>query len=247
MMKTKPRPAHIVMGVSALLLVIASAWFAVAGLGSLAGQGATQRESAGQSRANASESNTTQQSAEANSPVPARISEVGELVPQVELVKSPAPIALEIPAIDVVSEVVPVGVDSDQQVVIPEDISQVGWYRFGATPGAGVGSSVIVGHRDGRNYGVGAFYDLGRLDIGDPISVTNEAGTQLTYQVTGVETINKSKLPIRELFRETGEETLTLISCIGYFEPGVGYDANIIVSAEPRASVNNSSKDSQKS
>jgi LPXTG-site transpeptidase (sortase) family protein len=245
-MITKPRPAHIVMGISALLLVISSVWFAVAGLGSPRNQDSAQLESAGQSRVATSESNTTEQSAATKS-VPTRISEIGEVVPATEVVKGPAPIALEIPAIDVVSEVVPVGVDSDQQVVIPGDISQVGWYRFGATPGTGIGSSVIVGHRDGRNYGVGAFYDLGRLGVGDPISVTNEAGTLITYQVTGVETINKSKLPFRELFRETGEETLTLISCIGYFEPGVGYDANIIVSAIPRSSVNNSPIDSQKS
>jgi LPXTG-site transpeptidase (sortase) family protein len=242
-MKTKPRPAHVVMGISALLLVISFGWFAVAGLGSLTHQDSNQRESAGQSRVAIDESNTTQQSAAAKS-VPARI---GELVPETEVVKGSAPITLAIPAIDVVSEVVPVGVDSDQQVVIPEDISQVGWYRFGATPGTGVGSSVIVGHRDGRNYGIGAFYDLGRLAIGDPISVTNEAGVQVSYQVTGVESINKSKLPFRELFRETGEETLTLISCIGYFEPGVGYEANIIVSAKPNLSVNISSIDSQKS
>jgi len=236
-MKTKPRPAHIVMGISAFVLVISSVWFAVAGFGS------PNNQSAGQSRVATSESNTTEQSAAAKL-APARI---GEIVPKTEVITGPAPIAIEIPAIDVVSEVVPVGVDADQQVVIPEDISQVGWYRFGATPGTGVGSSVIVGHRDGRNYGVGAFYDLGRLGIGDPISVTNEAGTQITYRVTGVETINKSKLPFRELFRETGEETLTLISCIGYFEPGVGYDANIIVSATPSSSVNNSPIDSQNS
>jgi LPXTG-site transpeptidase (sortase) family protein len=231
------------MGISALALVVSSVWFAVAGLGSSPSQDSAQLESAGQSRVVTNESNTTQQSARGKS-VPERI---GEVVPAVEAVTAPSPIALEIPAIDVDAVVIPVGVDSEQQVVIPEDISQVGWYRFGATPGTGIGSSVIVGHRDGRNYGIGAFYDLGRVGIGDPISVTNEAGTEMTYQVTGVESIKKSKLPFRELFRETGEETLTLISCIGYFEPGVGYDANIIVSAIPHSSVNNSPIDSQKS
>ena len=142
---------------------------------------------------------------------------------------------------------IPVGVDQDRQVEIPDDISQVGWYRFGATPGTGVGSSVIVGHRDGRNFGLGAFYELENLTVGDPISVTNEAGDLVTYQVTGVESIKKSKLPLRELFREDGAETLTLISCIGYYEPGVGYEANIIVSAEPDFSSNNASTDSTES
>ena len=92
---------------------------------------------------------------------------------------------------------------------------------------------MIVGHRDGRNFGIGAFYSLESLEVGDPIVVANEVGGLINYQVTGVESIKKSKLPFRELFREDGAETLTLISCIGYYEPGVGYEANIIVSAEP--------------
>lgn len=244
-MKTKPRPAHIVLGISVLLLVVSSVWFTVAGLGSSNNHDSSQLENAGTSRVDTNQPDTNKQSATAASKAPT--ARIGVVVPDTEAVTGPVPIALKIPSIDVVSEVVPVGVDADQQVVIPEDISQVGWYRFGATPGTGVGSSVIVGHRDGRNYGVGAFYDLERLDVGDPISLTNEAGEQVTYQVTGVESIKKSKLPFRELFRETGEETLTLISCIGYYEPGVGYEANIIVSAVPGPSVNNSSIDSQKS
>lgn len=244
-MKTKPRPAHIVMGISILLLVVSSVWFAVARLGSSGDHTSALAESAGTSRTNATGPNATPQSVTANPPAP--ITRIGEVVPDPEAVAGPAPVAVEIPTIDIVSKVIPVGVDVDQQVEIPEDISQVGWYRFGATPGTGVGSSVIVGHRDGRDYGIGAFYDLERLNVGDPISMTNAAGRQITYQVTGVESITKAKLPFRELFRETGEETLTLISCIGFYEPGVGYDANIIVSATPSSSVNNLPVDSQNS
>jgi LPXTG-site transpeptidase (sortase) family protein len=244
-MKTKPRPAYIVLGISVLLLVSSSVWFTVAGLGSSSNQDSVQVVNAGTSRVDTDQPNTNKQRATATPRSPA--ARIGVVVPERARVSGPAPIALEIPSIDVVSQVIPVGVDADQQVVIPEDISQVGWYRFGATPGTGVGSSVIVGHRDGRNFGVGAFYDLERLDVGDPISLTNEAGERVTYQVTGVESVKKAKLPFRELFRETGAETLTLISCIGYYEPGVGYEANIIVSAVPSASVNNSSIDSQKS
>lgn len=244
-MKTKPRPTYIVLGISVLLLVSSSVWFTVAGLGSSSNQDSVQVVNAGTSRVDTDQPNTNKQRATATPRSPA--ARIGVVVPERAPVSGPAPIALEIPSIDVVSTVVPVGVDADQQVVIPEDISQVGWYRFGATPGTGVGSSVIVGHRDGRNFGVGAFYDLERLDVGDPISLTNEAGERVTYQVTGVESVKKAKLPFRELFRETGAETLTLISCIGYYEPGVGYEANIIVSAAPSSSVNNSSIDSQKS
>ena len=244
-MKTKPRPAHIVMGISILLLVVSSVWFAVAGLGSSSNHNSALSENAGTSRTNPTGPVATPQSITTIPPPP--ITRIGEVVPDKQPVSGPAPVAVEIPAIDIVSKVIPVGVDADQQVMIPQDISQVGWYRFGATPGTGVGSSVIVGHRDGRGYGIGAFYDLGRLGIGDPILVTNESGVKVTYLVTGVESITKSKLPFRELFRETGEETLTLISCIGLYEPGVGYDANIIVSAAPGSSIINLPINSQKS
>jgi len=244
-MKAKPRPAPIVMGISIPLLVVSSVWFSVVGLDSSSKHTSALPESAGTSRTNATGPTSKQPSGTEKLQAP--INRIGEVAPDAEAVTGPAPVAVEIPAIGIVSKVIPVGVDADQQVVIPEDISQVGWYRFGATPGTGVGSSVIVGHRDGRNYGIGAFYNLGRLGIGDPISVTNEAGTKVTYLVTGVESITKAKLPFRELFRETGEETLTLISCIGFYEPGVGYDANVIVSALPSSSINNPPIDSQKS
>ena len=247
-MTTKPRPAHIVLGVSVLTLIASAIWFIGAGLGQSNATDSAPLETTGASRAN-TEANTTsrdtnQQSAEPNTPPTPRI---GQVVPEKEVVTGSPPIGLEIPALDLVSEVVPVGVDSDRQVVIPEDIAQVGWYRFGATPGTGLGSSVLVGHRDGRNFGIGAFYDLDRLDVGDPVSVTNEAGEMVSYEVTGVESIKKTKLPMRELFRETGPETLTLISCIGFYEPGVGYEANIIVSAKPVLSDSKPLTDSPKS
>jgi hypothetical protein len=38
---------------------------------------------------------------------------------------------------------------------------------------------------------------------------------------------------MRELFRETGDEVLTLISCIGDYVPGVGYDQNVVITAVP--------------
>ena len=240
MMKTKPRPAQIVLGVSVLLLISSAIWFVVAGLGSPSNQDSTQIDPAGASR-----TDTTQESV--STPDGSTPTRIGEVVPKEQAVIGSAPIGLEIPAIDVRSKVIPVGVDQDRQVEIPEDISQVGWYRFGATPGTGVGSSVIVGHRDGRNFGIGAFYSLESLEVGDPIVVANEVGNRITYQVTGVESIKKSKLPFRELFREDGAETLTLISCIGYYEPGVGYEANIIVSAEPDSPSNSAPTDSTES
>lgn len=234
-MKSWPRPAYLVMGISALVLIVTPIWFVAAGLGSSQAQNSSVNVGQSRQEAERESSETIQQSARQSGPstAPGSISRIGTVVEQNERPTGPAPRSLSIPDLGVTARVIPVGVDKDKQVAIPEDISQVGWYRFGATPGTGVGSSVIVGHRDGRNNGIGAFYDLESLRPGDPLVLTNKDGEDLRYEVTGVESITKSKLPFEELFRETGEEALTLISCIGYYQPGVGYEQNIIVSATP--------------
>lgn len=219
-MFTRPRPAIIVLIVSLAALIITPIWLLVSGSGS----SDNSIESAGQSR-------QTLQSQVQLSPTPKIGTPVITDVPP----KVAAPATLSIPGLDIEADIRAVGVDNDNQVVIPEEIEAVGWYKFGATPGSGQGSSVIVGHRDGRNYGKGAFYNLGALEPGDEITVTNADGANLTYRVTGRESIYKEELPIHELFREQGSEVLTLISCSGYYVPGEGYDQNVIVTAVPIA------------
>ena len=216
-MFTRPRPAILVLIVSLTALIITPIWLLVSGSGS----SDNSIESAGQSR----------QTQVQLSPTPT----IGTRVITDAPPKVAAPATLSIPALDVEADIRPVGVDKDNQVIIPEEIEAVGWYKFGATPGSGQGSSVIVGHRDGRNYGKGAFYNLGVLEPGDEITVSNADGANLTYRVTGRESIYKEELTIRELFREQGSEVLTLISCSGYYVPGEGYDQNVIVTAVPIA------------
>jgi LPXTG-site transpeptidase (sortase) family protein len=212
------------LGFSALVLILTPLWFVVTG----SGQSGSQINSVGQSRVS-THNQETPQLAERTQPV----ERIGTQVTAVTPVQVPSPIELSIPDLGVTAEIVPVGVDQDSQVVVPEDIAQVGWYKFGATPGSGQGSSVLVGHRDGRNYGKGAFYNLGALKPGDSVTVRNAEGQETTYRVTGRESTSKQELPMRELFRETGEEVLTLISCIGVYVPGVGYDQNVVITATP--------------
>ena len=123
---------------------------------------------------------------------------------------------------------------SDGWVEIPEDVARVGWYKFGAAPGAATGSAVIVGHRDGFDLGAGALYRLSELAPGDVIEVEREDGSSISYAVTSREAIDKDALPSEELFSEKGDQRLTLISCIGYFDRDRGgYLQNIVVTAIP--------------
>lgn len=144
------------------------------------------------------------------------------------------PVGITIDRLQMSALIDPVGVVDDGGVEIPEDVRRVGWYRFGADPGAGAGSTVIVGHRDGSDQGRGAFYAIGSLDIGDLVEVELADGNVRAYEVVSREVIDKEILPTSEIFAESGPERLTLISCIGYFDRNDGgYQENVVVTAVP--------------
>jgi LPXTG-site transpeptidase (sortase) family protein len=153
--------------------------------------------------------------------------------PQVAIAPN-APVGVAIDKLGVRAPVDPVGIYEDGSVEIPEDVSRVGWYRFGSDPAQGEGSTVIVGHRDGFDQGAGAFYSIAGLDIGDAIEVELADGSLREYEVVAREVVAKDLLPTSDLFAENGPERLTLISCIGYFDrDGDGYRENVVVTAVP--------------
>lgn len=148
----------------------------------------------------------------------------------------PVPTKVRIPALDVDTTVVRVGLDKHQNMEIPEDIRIVGWYDLGVPPGADTGSAVLVAHRDGRVQGRGVFYSVGSLKPGNKIEVTRSDGSSLKYEVVATELINKKGFTkaAPELFAVDGPHRLTLISCGGYYDgDNGGYQANVIVTALP--------------
>ena len=153
--------------------------------------------------------------------------------PRVAIAPNP-PLGVAIDKLGVRALVDPVGIYEDGSVEIPEDVSRVGWYRFGSDPAQGGGSTVIVGHRDGFDRGAGAFYSISGLDVGDVIDVELADGSLREYEVVAREVVAKNLLPTSDLFAENGPERLTLISCIGYFDrDGDGYRENVVVTAVP--------------
>lgn len=145
-----------------------------------------------------------------------------------------APVRVRIPALEVNTKVLPVGLDENKAIEIPEDIRLVGWYDLGVPPGVDRGSAVLVAHRDGREQGRGVFYFLGSLKVGDKVYVKTTAGEELPYKVVSRESILKKRLPYEELFAVDGDPRLTLISCGGYYDPNNGgYQDNVVVTAVP--------------
>ncbi len=146
------------------------------------------------------------------------------------------PSRLRIPSIDLDARILAVAQDTFHRVVVPTDISAVGWYEFGPAPGDSTGSCVLVAHRDGVSGGRGAFYELGNVKPGNFIYVTMADGTELGYRVVSREMVAKTWLSENSntFFTSVGKERLTLITCGGVYDKARGgYQSNIIVTARP--------------
>ncbi len=142
------------------------------------------------------------------------------------------PVTLSIPSIGVQSQIVPVGLEPDGEMEVPP-ASQAGWYRYGPAPGATTGTSVIAAHVD---YGGerGVFFDLRNIQVGDEVSVTDEAGASHRFTVAERYQVDKDQLPIAQIFVADGPAGLTLITCGGSFDRGArSYRDNIVVRAVP--------------
>lgn len=144
-----------------------------------------------------------------------------------------APVSVAIPAIDVESDLMRLGLNGDGTVEVPplaED-DQAGWYEGGPAPGA-VGPAVVLGHVDSQEWGPGIFFDLGALQAGDEITVTREDGSVATFAVDRVERHRKDDFPTIEVYGNTDDAQLRLITCGGDFDSGArSYEDNVIVFA----------------
>jgi hypothetical protein len=143
------------------------------------------------------------------------------------------PLLLHVPALGLHARIVPVDVQPDGGLQVPDDPAVLGWWRGGGVPGTGVGSVVVDGHVDSRAAGAGAFFHLAELRPGDPVFL-DDTGRRRAYQVVAVRSYAKSDLPAAT-FDTQGEPRLVLISCGGTFDVSTRrYSDNVVVYAVPR-------------
>jgi LPXTG-site transpeptidase (sortase) family protein len=144
-----------------------------------------------------------------------------------------APVSVRIPAIDAQSTLVALGLNSDGSVQLPPVSTpmQAGWFDGGPTPGE-IGPAVILGHVDGDRQ-IGTFYRLHELVAGDQIMVTRKDGSTVTFAVTSVQKVSKTAFPTDQVYGNTGDPELRLITCGGSFNRAErSYVDNIIVYAK---------------
>ena len=149
-----------------------------------------------------------------------------------------SPNRIEIPKLKATVPIVKVGTTADRELEVPLDPAKVGWWRYGAKPGADVGTAILAGH---INYaGVkGAMADIGRLNPGDEVDVygTQNADARhlVRFTVTGVRTYHKTRLPYAEIFDQKSVGRIVIVTCGGPFDASTGnYLDNIVVFAVPK-------------
>ena len=144
------------------------------------------------------------------------------------------PVSLTLPSIGVEeATVVDVALDDDGAVAIPDDVTEVGWYRRGPRPGE-AGNAFMTSHVDSRTQGRGVLFDLRRMEPGDPIIVTHADGTTSRWEAVKRERITKGTYPMEQVFRFDGPPGLVIDTCGGAFDPVTGSYENIdIVYAVP--------------
>lgn len=232
---TRPRPALLVLGAGALALGIGTVGIATAGSGmhvESVGARPVVTAEAPRDAVPSDAGSDADRARETSSPYRTLARVDATRLPRPD--RTPRPVEIAIPAIDVRTSVQVVGLDERDQVEVPYDVMQAGWYRYSAKPGSGEGSTVIVGHVDGVDQGAGAFYDLRTLRPGDTVTVTRADDRTVTYEVVAREVFAKDRVPLRELFSRSGPERLTLITCGGPFDPAsLEYTDNVVVTAVP--------------
>jgi hypothetical protein len=149
---------------------------------------------------------------------------------------APSRIVMTRPTVD--AKVQPVDVLPDGNLVIPEDVRTVGWWRSGAAPGSPVGTVVLAGHVDSATAGRGALFHLDQAPVGSRITLrgTSPAAAQDTqvYEVVGRRRYAKDALPAAALFAQGRTPRLVVITCGGEFDPVTRhYTDNVVVFAEP--------------
>lgn len=141
------------------------------------------------------------------------------------------PVRLLIPAIEVDTPVIRLGLAPDGTVEVPPITAhdRAGWYQHSPTPGQ-TGPSVILGHVTVGRYGDGVFRRLARLRRGDRIRARLENGTTPEFTVDTVRTVAKADFPADEVYGNVDRPALRLVTCGGP-RTGDEYRDNVIVFA----------------
>ncbi|MGH8989112.1 MAG: class F sortase [Acidimicrobiales bacterium] len=144
------------------------------------------------------------------------------------------PVAIDIPAIGVASNLQDLGLAPTGAIEVPQpgpQYNEAAWFDGSPTPGE-LGPSIIEGHIDSAATGPSVFFQLGAVVPGDTVAVTLSDGTVAVFTVDGVRQYPKASFPTNVVYGNTDFAALRLITCGGAFDYTTGhYLANTVVFA----------------
>jgi sortase (surface protein transpeptidase) len=161
---------------------------------------------------------------------------VGTAVPAPSVVPTAAPLAasapvrIQIPVLGVSAPVMRLSLNADGTVQVPPlaNHNLAGWYDGSVTPGQR-GSPVILGHVDSVT-GISVFFYIKTLHPGNQIKIIRADGATAVFAVDGVQKVEKSAFPTRDIYGNVSYPSLRLITCGGPFDAATGqYLDNIVV------------------
>jgi sortase (surface protein transpeptidase) len=126
------------------------------------------------------------------------------------------PIQLQIPKLQVDTHVIYEGLTRDGHMSLPQNVTDAGWYKYGALPG-NIGTAVIAGHVDGFHGRPGVFSNLNKLAPGDTAKVTESNGLTITFVVREMRNYPQAEQPA-EVFNSSSGSHLNLITCTGSWD-----------------------------
>jgi LPXTG-site transpeptidase (sortase) family protein len=146
--------------------------------------------------------------------------------------KAARPAAIDVPSIGAKSSLIPLGIQKDGTVQVPDvhHPQQGGWIQVAPSGVATLDDPVVVlAHIDG-DHQQGLFYHLKNVKKGDSIALTMTDGTVRNYTVTKTQEISKAQFPSAAVYGQTKDPEIRLVSCGGPFQASIrSYEDSEIV------------------
>ena len=141
------------------------------------------------------------------------------------------PVRVVIPAINVNSPLMALGLQADGTLQVPPSGFPAGWFTGAPTPGE-IGPAVLAGHVDWGG-AAGVFYRLRDLVVGDDITIVRQDGSTAVFRVNRVDQYPKDAFPTDAVYGNLDHAGLRLITCGGAFDHQArSYVDDIVVFAD---------------
>ena len=152
--------------------------------------------------------------------------------PEAGVLPAAVPTRVRVPSVDVDSPLLELGLQEDGTVEVPPtgEGSTAGWYRNSPTPGER-GPAILLGHVGNAHGRLGVFGRLAELEPGDVVEVDREDGTTAVFRVDRAVSYERSEFPADEVYGNTDDAQLRLITCDAYSAWTGRWEANHVVYA----------------